>query len=581
MKSFNMHTNSSKHSKRNNRRRPNTMKDTVPRDKDTIPPHIFNAYKRKQNYENVEPLSKNSMQIVFSNIRPKTYYAKDFRPIYFTTEQTKLPEVTLCTEVMSLFPKNNKKVYQNVNKKIVRYNSTLLARLTMNALAASETDINSILELIETMYNTIQVMLQDVKPKQSIVQERMQDTKYVINVNLKKFIKYLNEQYSRNTLVVPQNGNNVDIVPRWKQPSRSYPDNKCRSFNILLQHSRISFHISVCKFNSCSMDFFQRIATFYNSCNMTYNTTKRKPVPSVFIHDWHFRNVSQGYLLSVLLKHNNVISLNVMRKLYFVIITSVTPNLTIEINFKLANGIFLTQDTPPFEKCPFHWNDRHRNILQRSSRILNTQAFTYNIPSQSDDLNNVIGQDTKSDNTLHGTSSKTSSTLKYESSEYEGSDYFVGSTSYSQSGFLDVKSTESSTNLTLIESERTLTLSIDEPMLSYHALLNNRKDCGDMNFTSMPHERPMIYSTQQSRTWFSKAYNESAKLNAYFVANCLNYSLNETIFDRLTLPIEECVGAFTQYWTQFNHRTFCKRFLADLGIYLIRTLSSGLLLNTE
>lgn len=559
------------------------MKNTVSRDR--IPPQIFNVYDRIQNYKNVKRI-KDNYQIVESNDEPITKYPKDIAPLYFSTQQKKLPEVELCPEIMTLLPFNN----EHVNKKVEQFNSKLLARLTMNALAASETDINAILELVETIYNSIQEMLVKVKqkqeiynPAQAIESKQIQEPKYVIKIDLKKFIKYLEEQYIRsNSLTVPQIGSNREHtlrVPNWRQPSATDSTNKCKSFNILLQPRRMSFNISVCKFNSCSMDFFQRLGTFYNSCRMTYNAKKRKPVPSVIIRDWHFRSVSQGYLLSVLLKHNNVMSLNVMRKLYFVIITSVTPNLTIEINFKLANGIFMAYDPPPFEMSPFQvtdWTDRHRNVLESSSKILYTPAFTYNIPHGDQDVND-LQRDTKSDNTLHNRSlSDSSSTLKYESSsDYEGSDYFIRSTFYSESGFLDVKSTESSTNLTLRESVKTLTLSIDD-MLSYHVLLNNRKDCGDMNFTNTLQEQNYAYSIiQQSRPWMSKVLRESSKLKTEMLMPYLNSVINETVFGGVTESMQDCCTSFT-HWMRIGSRKFCKQVVTDLGTYFVRTLLTSI-----
>lgn len=561
------------------------MKNTVSRDR--IPPQIFGAHDRIQNYDIVQRITNN--QIIYTKNGQKINYQEDLTPPYFITQTE---QVKLRLDIMTLLPYNNKnQSSHNVKNKIIRKNSTLLARLTMNALAASETEITAILELVETMYSSIQAMLQEVKQKQQMYkppeskeQESMPEPQYVIKIDLNKFMKYLNERYIRShSEIDPQNGSNQAIAlqaPHWKQPSLTRLTNKCKSFNIILKPRRMCFSMSVCKFNSCSMDFFQRLATFYNSCNMTYNTTKRKHVPSVFIRDWHFKNVSQGYLLSALLKHNNVMSLNVMRKLYFVIITSVTPNLTIEINFKLANGIFMAYDTPPFEQFPLkviHWNDRHRNVLESSSKILYMPVFTYSTPQRDDNLKYDIQRDTKSENTLHNkSSSDSSSTLKYESSsEYEGSDYFIRSTSYSTSGFLDLKSTESSTNLTLRESVKTLTISLDD-MLSYHVLLNNRKDCGDMNFTNLFQEQ-YNSTIHHSRTWMSKVFRETSKLKSEVVMPYLNSVMNETVFDRVTVSLEDCGSAFTKYCTGFVSRTFCKVFVRDLGSYLVHALIFSIL----
>lgn len=144
--------------------------------------------------------------------------------------------------------------------------------------------------------------------------------------------------------------------------------NEPKILNIPIKHQIMKFKLTISKFNSISNDFFKFLATIYYKSNKLF-TKSSLNVPSLCVRNWHFRNITQGYLLRNLLKHTNTNTLNFMRKLYFVIITTNTPNINIEINFYMKNGIFMVYDTNPLNyfSREVDWENEYKSIITKSS----------------------------------------------------------------------------------------------------------------------------------------------------------------------------------------------------------------------
>lgn len=64
-------------------------------------------------------------------------------------------------------------------------------------------------------------------------------------------------------------------------------------------------------------------------------------VPAFYFRTWYFQNIRQGFLLYMMLRKANISTLNYMRNLYFVIITTDSQSIRIIVNFALQNATLL------------------------------------------------------------------------------------------------------------------------------------------------------------------------------------------------------------------------------------------------
>lgn len=106
------------------------------------------------------------------------------------------------------------------------------------------------------------------------------------------------------------------------------------------EHSSLKIELSVSKYCSVSEDFLKLLSILNNTSN-DGPLKSSVMVPAFYFRTWYFQNLRQGFLLNIMLKKANVSTLNYMRNLYFVIITTDTQSISIAINFALQNEIFL------------------------------------------------------------------------------------------------------------------------------------------------------------------------------------------------------------------------------------------------
>lgn len=111
------------------------------------------------------------------------------------------------------------------------------------------------------------------------------------------------------------------------------------------EHSTLNIKVSVNKYCTVTKDFLKILSIL----NDTFDSGPLKSsvmVPTFYFRNWYFQNIRQGILLNIMLNKANISTLNYMRNLYFVIITTDSQNISIAINFALQNEIFLRFKEP-------------------------------------------------------------------------------------------------------------------------------------------------------------------------------------------------------------------------------------------
>lgn len=115
----------------------------------------------------------------------------------------------------------------------------------------------------------------------------------------------------------------------------------------LPEHSTLKIKLSVSKYCSVTEDFLNILSTLGDTPD-DGSMKSTIMVPAFYFRIWHFQNLRQGFLLNIMLRKANVSTLNFMRNLYFVIITTESPSISIAINFAIQNEIFLHCKEPSF-----------------------------------------------------------------------------------------------------------------------------------------------------------------------------------------------------------------------------------------
>nr|XP_053601847.1 uncharacterized protein LOC128670305 isoform X2 [Plodia interpunctella] len=109
-------------------------------------------------------------------------------------------------------------------------------------------------------------------------------------------------------------------------------ENKFINPNIWENQLRRHLHI----FSKMLTEFINMYFTLKNE-----SSTNNTVVPLLCFHNWHIKNLTQGHMLKCLLKNSQVSALNIMRNLYFIIITNCTSCSKIDIHFRLQDGIIM------------------------------------------------------------------------------------------------------------------------------------------------------------------------------------------------------------------------------------------------
>lgn len=127
----------------------------------------------------------------------------------------------------------------------------------------------------------------------------------------------------------------------------------------------IDFRISLWKFTLPQLFY-----TLLQLCNSRFQLTLDDAIVNIFsvhVGYWYFQNISQGYLVKLLLSNINVSTLSVMMHLYFILITHANPNLTIEINYRKKPKLLVVHESLFINTFSFksvEWCEDHKIVLK-------------------------------------------------------------------------------------------------------------------------------------------------------------------------------------------------------------------------
>lgn len=424
-------------------------------------------------------------------------------------------------------------------------------------------ELTMLIEKIKKIFTKLQILLLELDIKTQTHKTSIKTQIYFLNISLTvpKFPSLTSLEYKQKK---EENKSQQKLACLQKQKIL-FKEN--RQFKINIAQRSIRFQISIDRFITFSVNFLQTFVNIKKCWHKDSNTDKSKSVASLYVRDWHIRNMTQWYQLSILLRNCNVASLNVMRNLYFVIITSVTPNINIEFNFKLPYELIMAYELKSETNSPFetiYFNEEHKQILDKAPHMNTTMLH---LDDNKQLMENVIMSN------YSEYSYNTVSTLKRQPSQTttsDESDTYLSSLSEIGSEYFEF---EADSKTTVTESLNTLTYSIEDKV-SYHSVFN-RKDFADLNFKDFLRDNLNGYNTavqhtystavQQGKTWITNLLRNSNLTKG----NLNNFSINESLFDFLSL---DYVDSIVDNLPHLQLHDFCKLFVKDLGICMINTL---------
>lgn len=431
----------------------------------------------------------------------------------------------------------------------------------------SGADISRLLIFMEHTNNTMQRLLKEVKASKTQGTSDFGTT--ILVIDSEKLQKFFNGECPLKDEKKTPNVCGEDISKEEEEPSVLSNNVTNSSFDITIEQQCIGFKISICKYSLSNL-----LETLTAVCNMSkyffpiYEFTK---VPSLCVGNWYFRNITQGYLLRILLKNVHVNTLNVMRKLYFVLITDTSPNLNIQINFILKHGIFMVYETElsnTFSPGAVNWNNDHRHILRESTCIDNSYVFNeLNDEQETMKLLNAITFAESA--TSHFQLDKIKKCEDYEESS-QTVDKDDASFSYSEMGSMHLIRSDATINFTVHESVGTsFIFSIDELTGQCRELkTKSASTLCNISFESDTDTSLLMLS----KLWLSKLFQGSQTISTCLNLHSFDY-INETMFD--AAPEELGYVKFVnKYWTQFTCQTSYKNFFKCLAQSLVNILFS-------
>lgn len=467
----------------------------------------------------------------------------------------------------SCFVKNDKTILRMPRRKacsrsLTRYNNAKLCNY-------SDIDVTTFFIFAKLLYETSQ-QLQRISKKYS------QDT---VPSN---FLMVSNELGNvKNLLIpVPKHSKIMEIKQNYNRNYNYYsqityePDTLAKikisqliKFDVAIERHSIKLDLTLNKISVFLNRFIQGLKTFYlmskmNTCKHNNNNT-----PCVIIRSWHFRNIIQGYLLGLLLRNLNVNSLNMMRKLYFVIITSYTTNLVIEITIKWKSGIFIVYDNCVYQDF-IDWNKSHNVFIKRSismAALENAVQYKINTRNQL----RVI--------TSHTNMEQCNPNITDEGylSKAESKEDSCNSSYYSDTNSLHSKTSESSTVLLHRSHSSTFILSPEETAMTVDGkAIPSQQHAIETIFSNILNNNHKIYNANflHSKQWLVKLFprnkgNDSKdKLTFTNMIQMFRYNqLKESIFDRTSTHIRLLESVTDLYWKQVTSQSFYMLFIKSLG----------------
>lgn len=227
----------------------------------------------------------------------------------------------------------------------------------------SGTEISRLLTFVQKVDGDMQTLMKKINPDISPMQENDidADMSFTLAINLHNVGDYF-DMHDMCCLKISKHSSlrKVENVTELA----TLPVNTTSSiFTISIERQSMVVQIICFKLNALCEQFWTTLATMSSKL---VTASMARNVPSILLHNWHFRDITQGYLLKYLLNSTKTVTLNSMRTLYFVIITSPYSHFNLNINLQCSkNGIFTTLDPKPvsdFGRDPMCWSKLHEAV---------------------------------------------------------------------------------------------------------------------------------------------------------------------------------------------------------------------------
>lgn len=258
-------------------------------------------------------------------------------------------------------PETNNIYFYDVKKKCY-YGGSNITSAKNNYQNDINSDENRLLIFMEYTNNTMHRLLKDLK--KSKIPGTPDLSAIILVIDSKKIKNIFNvDKYMRRRNL---NNGNFNYKPR--DTALLFSNVTGNHFDITIE-KRCGFKIQIYK-NSCR----NLLETLLAVCNLSqyFYPAYELKVPALCTRNWYFWNISFGILLSIVLRNINVITLNVMRNLYFVLIKGKDPNLHIQINLILKQTILMLYNADSmktFLPGSINWTSVHKNILRKSTSL--------------------------------------------------------------------------------------------------------------------------------------------------------------------------------------------------------------------
>lgn len=445
--------------------------------------------------------------------------------------------------------------------------------LAINTAVNSKTDISNLpSESVETMQYLFDELLKPQFLKAQLFSASKPKNRIKLHTNLKRYeiVTSLISEQNKVVKTIPKKSARVKIA---RTPVKSLqlisPNSYTSRFfkTYFVEGRRMSIKVPTYRYNSFSIASFMKLVSLYNDAKLAVNVNIVKNVLSTYQRDWHVRDLFQGFLLTVLLKHYDMASLYVTRKPYFVIITGNTINKSVLLNFKLSNGIPKAYDIKLFENSSFdftQWNDEHAYILNTSSYNFCVFKFDKTYAStESDDL------ECKINTSYYGSASS----IKIDSSDERiNNEYTKNASRFTETENSDFESRNSSDTYTK-ESSYTM-LSYDD--VTDNTQINLNKCSGNTDFSKTRKKPSYLHNAilRLAKSFFRKVFDETTALKVLLGIPYFNSDriINESIFESTV------ISAFTfkisQFWIQHTQQICYSVFLKCLGLNSICNMCS-------
>lgn len=218
--------------------------------------------------------------------------------------------------------------------------------------------------------------------EQSQISEYLTTSIFMMDIQKVRNNFYTESRMNQNLYKIKQNLCNRK-VKRKNRKDNCIPcrRDKEKPFDILIQEQCMGHRASTYRHSISNLvELLSKIGTCFR--NLT-PISKCACVSSSCIGNWYFLNVSQAYLLRIILRHVNVNALHVMRNVYFLLVTAKNPNVNVELKFVMTHSVFaVLDDIFPivFSSKSFEWSIDHNKVLKSTSIAVFYFSNTYHGP---------------------------------------------------------------------------------------------------------------------------------------------------------------------------------------------------------